>query len=92
MRYIMILVMVLATLGAVIFYARARRMFAYGSPSGRYRAALMFLGVLAIVVSLNMGFMKSNSRAPYTVYGEPQYKVNSEKPITQEQIKPQTRP
>jgi cytochrome bd ubiquinol oxidase subunit I len=92
MRYIMILIMVLATLGAVIFYARARPKFAYGSPGGGYRAVLMFLGVLAVVVSLNMGFMKSNSRVPYTVYGEPQYKVNSEKPITQEQIKSQTRP
>ena len=92
MRYIMILIMVLATLGAVIFYARARRMFAYGSPSGGYRAALMFLGVLAVVVSLNMGFMKSNSRVPYTIYGEPQYKVNSEKPITQEQIRSQAQP
>ena len=92
MRYIMILIMVLATLGAVIFYARARRMFAYGNPSSGYRAALMFLGVLAVVVSLNMGFMKSNSRVPYTIYGEPQYKVNSEKPITQEQIRSQAQP
>ncbi len=90
MRYIMILIMVLATLGTVISYVRARRTFVYGSPGGGYRAILMLLGTFAVLVSLNMGFMKSNSRLPYTIYGEPQYKVNSEKPITQEQIKPQS--
>jgi hypothetical protein len=39
-----------------------------------------------------MGYMKSNSRIPYTIYGQPHYQVGSEKPITQEQIKSQTRP
>jgi cytochrome bd ubiquinol oxidase subunit I len=48
----------------------------------------LLLGVLATVVTLNMGFMKSNSRVPYTIYGQPQYQVGSEKPVTQEQISP----
>src|SRR5215210_3731485 len=88
MRYIMILVMVLATLGALISYARARGLFRYGSPGGGYRAVLLFLGVLALAVSMNMGWMKSNSRVPYTIYGQSQYQVDSEKPITQEQVEP----
>jgi hypothetical protein len=34
-----------------------------------------------------MGFMKSNSRAPYTIYGQSEYRVGSEKPVTQEQLR-----
>ena len=89
MRYIAMLIMVLATLGALLTYVRARRLFGYGNPGGGYRAVLLLLGVLATVVTLNMGWMKSNSRVPYTIYGQPQYQVESEKPITQEQIQPQ---
>ena len=88
MRYIAMLVMVLATLGALVAYVRARRTFGYGDPAGGYRAVLLLLGVLATVVTLNMGWMKSNSRVPYTIYGQPQYQVGSEKPISQEQISP----
>lgn len=87
MRYIMMLVMVLATLGALVFYVWGRGSFVYGSPGGGYRAVLMTLGVLAAVVTLSMGWMKSNSRVPYTISGQPQYTVESEKPITQEQIR-----
>jgi hypothetical protein len=46
----------------------------------------MTLGVLAAVVTLSMGWMKSNSRVPYTIYGQSQYTVESEKPIIQEQV------
>jgi cytochrome bd-type quinol oxidase subunit 1 len=80
MRYIMMLVMVLATLGAFVTYLRGRMRFRYGSPGVGYRAALMALGVLAAVVALNMGFMKSNSRVPYTVYNQPDYTVESSPP------------
>src|ERR687894_850038 len=82
MRYIMMLVMVLATLGAFVTYLRGRMRFRYGSPSVGYRAALMALGVLAAVVALNMGFMKSNSRGPFTVYNQPNYTVEPERPPT----------
>ena len=92
MRYIMIFLMVLATLGATISYLRGRRLFRYGSPGGGYRAVLLLIGVLALVLTMNMGYMKSNSRMPYTIYGQPHYQVDSERPITQEQIEPQTGP
>jgi cytochrome bd-type quinol oxidase subunit 1 len=92
MRYIMILLMVLATMGATIAYVRGRGRFRYGSPGRGYRAVLLLIGVIAVGLTLNMGFMKSNSRVPYTIYGEPQYKVNSERPVTQEQIESPTRP
>jgi cytochrome bd ubiquinol oxidase subunit I len=82
MRYIMMLIMVLATLGAFVTYLRGRMRFRYGSPSVGYRAALMALGVLAAVVALNMGFMKSNSRVPFTVYNQPGYTVESSPPPT----------
>ncbi len=75
MRYIMMLVMVVATLGAFLTYFRGRLKFKYGSPGTSYRVILMGLGVLAAVVALNMGFMKSNSRVPYTVYNQPDYTV-----------------
>jgi hypothetical protein len=42
----------------------------------------MALGVLAAVVALNMGFMKSNSRVPFTVYNQPGYTVESNPPPT----------
>ncbi len=92
MRYIMILLMVLATLGATVAYMRGRRLFRYGSPGSGYRAVLLLVGVLALVLTMNMGYMKSNSRIPYTIYGQPQYQVESERPITQEQIEPRTAP
>jgi len=82
MRYIMMLVMILATLGAFITYLRGRMRFRYGSPGASYRAALMLLGVLAAVLALNMGFMKSNSRVPYTVYNQPDYTVEPSPPPT----------
>jgi cytochrome d ubiquinol oxidase subunit I len=86
MRYIMILIMVVATLGALVAYVRGQRRFRYGSPGGGYRAILLSLGVLAAVVTLNMGFMKSNSRVPYTIYGQPEYRIDSEGPVTPEQL------
>jgi hypothetical protein len=89
MRYIMLLVMVLATAGAVVNYARMRRTFDYGSPGGAYRAALLVVGILAVATTMGMGFMKSNSRSPYTIYGQSEYRVNSERPVTQEQIRTQ---
>jgi len=92
MRYIMILLMVLATLGTTVAYVRGRRLFRYGSPRGGYRAVIMLVGVLAVALTMDMGYMKSNSRVPYTIYGQPQYRVDSERPITQQQIDLQTRP
>jgi cytochrome bd-type quinol oxidase subunit 1 len=80
MRYIMMLIMLLATAGALAAYLRGRMRFRYGSPGVGYRAALMALGVLAAVVALNMGFMKSNSRVPFTVYNQPDYTVESGPP------------
>ena len=80
MRYIMMLVMVLATFGAFITYFRGRLRFTYGSPGTGYRVTLIVLGTLAAVVALNMGFMKSNSRVPYTVYNQPDYSVESSPP------------
>lgn len=80
MRYIMMLVMVLATLGAFVTYLRGRMRFRYGSPGVGYRVALLTLGTLAAVVALNMGFMKSNSRVPFTVYNQPDYTVESRPP------------
>ena len=82
MRYIMMLIMVLATLGSLVAYLRAHRRFGFGSPGGGYRAVLVALGVLAAVVALNMGWMKSNSRAPYTLYNQPGYTVESTPPPT----------
>jgi len=75
MRYIMMLVMVLATFGAFITYMRGRLRFRYGSPGSAYRFTLLALGTVAAVVALNMGLMKSNSRVPYTVYNQPDYTV-----------------
>jgi cytochrome bd ubiquinol oxidase subunit I len=80
MRYIMMLVMLLATLGALVTYLRGRMRFRYGSPGMGYRATLIALGVLAAVVALNMGFMKSNSRVPFTVYNQPGYTVETNPP------------
>jgi cytochrome bd-type quinol oxidase subunit 1 len=80
MRYIMMLVMVLATLGAFVTYLRGRMRFRYGSPGVGYRVVLLVLGTMAAVVALNMGFMKSNSRVPYTVYNQPNYTVESNPP------------
>jgi len=82
MRYIMMLVMLLATLAAFVTYLRARLRFRYGSPSGGYRVVLMAAGVLAAVLALNMGLMKSNSRVPFTVYNEPGYTVEPSQPPT----------
>jgi hypothetical protein len=82
MRYIMMLVMVLATLAAFVTYLRGRLRFRYGSPGGGYRAVLMAAGVLAAVLALNMGFMKSNSRVPYTVLEQPGYTVEPSQPPT----------
>ena len=82
MRYIMMLIMVLATLAAFVTYLRARLRFRYGSPGGRYRVVLMAAGVLAAVLALNMGLMKSNSRVPFTVYNEPGYTVEPSQPPT----------
>ena len=82
MRYIMMLVMVLATLAAFVTYLRGRLRFRYGSPGGNYRIILMAAGVLAAVLALNMGLMKSNSRVPFTVYNEPGYTVEPSQPPT----------
>jgi hypothetical protein len=51
---------------------------------------LVSLGVVACVVTLSMGWMKSNSRAPYTIYGQPEYRVDSETPVTPEQFDQET--
>ncbi|CAN5908526.1 hypothetical protein BH23ACT11_BH23ACT11_09720 [soil metagenome] len=80
MRYIMLLVMIVATLGAFITYFRGRLRFQYGSPGTSYRVVLMGLGILAAVVALNMGFMKSNSRVPFTVYNQPNFTVETTPP------------
>ncbi len=80
MRYIMILVMVLATAGALYYYVRGRMRFKYGSPGAGYRVTLLALGVLAATTALSMGLMKSNSRVPYTIYNQPQYTVENETP------------
>lgn len=86
MRYIMMLIMVLATLGALVSYVRSRRQFSYGSPGVSYRAVLLSVGILAAVLTLSMGWMKSNSRVPFTIYGDPEYQVESEQPATPEQL------
>ncbi len=75
MRYIAMLIMVLATLGAFVTYLRGRLRFRYGSPGRSYRVVLIATGVVAAVIALNMGFMKSNSRVPFTVYNQPGYTV-----------------
>src|SRR5919202_895332 len=80
MRYIMMLVMLLATIGSFVTYLRGRVGFRYGSPGAGYRAALLALGVLAAVLALDMGFMKSNSRVPFTVYNQPDYTVEPSPP------------
>jgi cytochrome bd-type quinol oxidase subunit 1 len=90
MRYIMIGIMMLATLGALVAYVRGRREFRYGSPRGNYRTVLLFLGALAAVVALGMGWMKSNARSPYTIYGNPSFTVDSERPVTPEQLQQKT--
>ena len=82
MRYIMLLVMLLATLAAFATYLRARLRFRYGSPGRSYRVVLMAAGVLAAVLALNMGLMKSNSRVPFTVYNQPGYTVEPSQPPT----------
>lgn len=80
MRYIMMGIMILATVGTIVTYVRGRRRFRYGASGGGYRWTLMALGVLTAVLTLNMGLMKSNSRAPYTIYNQPQYQVTNEAP------------
>jgi cytochrome bd-type quinol oxidase subunit 1 len=80
LRYIAILVMILATLGAFITYVRGRMRFRYGSPGVAYRVVLLSLGVLAATTALSMGLMKSNSRVPYTVYNQPEFTVEAEQP------------
>src|SRR5919106_3153514 len=80
LRYIAILVMVLATLGAFVTYLRGRMRFRYGSPGVAYRIVLLSLGVIAAATALNMGFMKSNSRVPYSVYNQPEFTVEAERP------------
>ena len=82
MRYIAILIMVLATLGAFVTYLRGRLRFRYGSPGRSYRMVLMAAGVVAAVVALNMGLMKANSRVPFTVYNQPGYTVEPAPPPT----------
>ena len=82
MRYIALLVMVLATLGAFVTYLRGRLRFRYGSPGRSYRIVLMATGVVAAVIALNMGLMKSNSRVPYTVYNQSEYTVEPGPPPT----------
>ena len=86
MRYIMILIMILATLGALVAYVRGRRWFRYESPGSSYRAVLLSLGILAAVVALSMGWMKSNSREPYTIYDQPSYQVEPEQPVTPDEL------
>src|SRR5918997_750438 len=80
MRYIKMLVMILATVGAFVTYLRRRMGFRYGSPGAGYRGTLAALGTLAAVVALNMVFMKSNSRVPFTVYNQPGYTVEPSPP------------
>jgi len=80
MRYIAMLIMVLATLGALLTYIRGRLRFRYGSPGTMYRVVLLSLGVLAASTALTMGWMKSNSRVPYTIYNQPDYTVKGEEP------------
>ena len=92
MRYIAMLIMVLATLVALVAYVRGRRQFSYGSPGGSYRAVLLSLGILAAVLTLSMGWMKSNSRAPYTIYGQPGYQVESERPVIPEELQETAEP
>jgi cytochrome bd ubiquinol oxidase subunit I len=82
MRYIALMIMMLATLGAFFTYLRGRLNFRYGSPGRSYRVVLMAIGVVAAVIALNMGFMKSNSRVPYTVYNQPGYTVEPGPPPT----------
>jgi cytochrome bd-type quinol oxidase subunit 1 len=82
MRYIMLMIMILATLGAFVTYLRGRLRFRYGSPGRSYRIVLLATGVVAAVIALNMGFMKSNSRVPYTVYNQPGYTVEPGPPPT----------
>jgi cytochrome bd ubiquinol oxidase subunit I len=82
MRYIALMIMILATLGAFVTYLRGRLRFRYGSPGRSYRIVLMAVGVVAAVIALNMGFMKSNSRVPYTVYNQPGYTVEPGPPPT----------
>jgi cytochrome bd-type quinol oxidase subunit 1 len=86
MRYIMIGIMLLATLGALVTYIRGRRAFRYGNLNGSYRTVLLLLGTVAVVVALSMGWMKSNARSPYTVYGDPSYMVDSERPIPTQEL------
>ncbi|MCA1718009.1 MAG: cytochrome ubiquinol oxidase subunit I [Actinobacteria bacterium] len=80
LRYIALLVMILATLGAFVTYLRGRMRFRYGSPGVAYRVVLLSLGVLAATTALSMGLMKSNSRVPYTVYNQPEFTVEAEQP------------
>jgi Cytochrome bd terminal oxidase subunit I len=80
LRYIAILIMLLATAGAFVTYLRGRMRFRYGSPGASYRIVLLALGVIAAVTALNMGFMKSNSRVPNTVYNQPEFTVEAEQP------------
>jgi cytochrome bd-type quinol oxidase subunit 1 len=80
MRYIAMLIMVLATFGALLTYIRGRLRFRYGSPGAAYRIVLLSLGIIAAATAMGMGWMKSNSRAPYTVYNQPNFTVESEEP------------
>ncbi|MEW6636631.1 MAG: hypothetical protein AB1425_07430, partial [Actinomycetota bacterium] len=54
-----------------------------------YRAILITLGVLAAAVTLGMGWMKSNSRVPYTIYGQPDYTVETQSPVTPDELSPE---
>lgn len=85
-RYVAIFIMILATLGTLIAYIRGRRVFEYGSPGTGYRVIVMAVGVLAATVAMSMGWMKSNSRVPYTIYGQSKYQISKERPVTQHQL------
>src|SRR3712207_4284710 len=82
MRYILMLIMILATPAAFGPSLRGRGGLRHRHPGETIQATLLVLGVLAAVLALNMGFMKSNSRVPFTVYNQPDYTVEPSPPPT----------
>src|SRR5918999_1549401 len=73
----LILVVLLFVLSNIAMYFGAER-----HPDHAGRVPIRFFALLAAVVALNMGFMKSNSRVPYTVYNQPEYTVEPGPPPT----------
>src|ERR671911_1170433 len=71
----LVMVVALFVLSNIAMYLGAGR-----HPDLAGRRPIQFFGLVAAAAALSMGFMKSNSRVPYTVYNQQQFTVENETP------------